>query len=283
MSNLLTQTNVNLDTGVPRQLPHVQIPDLPISTYMEIGEACRDTAGQLAAAGEAGVTVLENICRHYLLNSEHFGRSLAGMQAQGVKMGSAYVPGGPLPAWVTTSPEIMVPSGELGWTSSLSHSLQCLWGCLRTYPQEAVVVAIFVAAVIQQRMNNNRTGNDCKNDEDDDKPPIRGDQVSVSQPVIASYPTAIGDPRPITDPVTSINLALGHLTPPHASDRYQGKKRKATDEVSVTRREAEHVPKKHRTPDSRDGILISPSIKTAVMHKPAPRKKRGRPRKHNIA
>ena len=295
MPNLLTETNLNLDTCVPRQLTHVQMPDLPISTYTDVAEACRDIAGQLAAAGESGVAVLEDICRHFSLHSGHLGPLIADIQARGVKMGSAYIPGGPLPAWVTTAPEIFGESRGLGWMSSLSHSLQFSWDCLRSYACEAVLGAILVVVVVLQLRKNAGTGND--------KPPNRRDGVSVSQPAIASGPSAMGGQGPTTDLFASNNLALGHLTATQvrcqcpkkkrkvtdkvsvnpSEAEHISKKRKATAEVSIDRGEANHVSKKRQPLDSRDVMLTSPATATAATPKPTPRKKRGRPKKHNVA
>ena len=311
-----------MDTGVPSPPTHIQIPDLPISAYMHLGEACRANGGQIAAAGEgAGVAVLLGICRHYSLHAEHLRRLLADMQARGINMGSAYVPGGPLPTWVTTLPEIIVDSGELGWMPSLSHSLQCLWGCLQGHPLEAVVVAILVAVAVRQLWNRNGTGNDRKNHDDTEGPPIRedeipvsrpsrddnegppirgddncfsqpnhddherppiqGDDISLSQP---SYPPVMGGPGSTIDPVTLINMVVGHLTPTQASSPVANKKRKATDEVSADGGEAEHVSKKRQTSESGHVVLITPTTNAAETPEPAPRKKRrGRPRKHNKA
>lgn len=340
--NPLTQTNLDMDTGVPSPPTHIQIPDLPISAYMHLGEACRANGGQIAAAGEgAGVAVLFGICRHYSLHSEHLRRLLADMQARGINMASAYVPGGPLPTWVTTLPEIIVDSGELGWMPSLSHSLQCLWGCLQGHPLEAVVVAILVAVAVRQLWNRNGTGNDRKNHDDNEgppiredeipvsrpsrddnegppirgdetsvfqpnhddheEPPIRGDDTSLSQPIHddhegppiqgddislsqPSYPPVMGGPGSTIDPVTLINMVVGHLTPTQASGPGVNKKRKATDEVSADGGEAEHVSKKRQASDSAHVVLITPTTNTAETPEPAPRKKRrGRPRKHNKA
>ena len=320
MPNLLTETNLILDSCVPRQLTHVQIPDLPISTYTDVGEACRDIAGQLTAAGESGVAVLEDICRHFSLHSEHLDRFISDIQARGVTMGSAYIPGGPLPVWVTTVPEIFGETVEKGWMSSLSHSLKFLWDCLRTYTTEVVVGAIVVVAVILQLRRNAGTRNAGTGN---DRPPIREDEVSVSQPAIACGPSATGG-QGTTDLSASVNQALGHLPPtqaccqypekkrkgmeevsvnpgevkhvskkrkatdgvsvdPSEAERVSKKKRKATDEVSVDPSEAEHVSKKRQTFDSCIAILTNPAIETAVLPKPTPRKKRGRPRKHNVA
>ena len=314
LSKLLMETNLNLDTCLPRQLTHVHMPDLSISTYTNVGEACRDIAGQLEAAGESGVAVLEDICRHFTLHSGHLGRLIADIQARGIKMGSAYIPGGPLPTWVTSVPEIFGETVEKGWMSSLSHSLKFVWDCLRSYTTEVVVGAIVVVAVVLQLRRNAGTGKD--------KPPIRGDEVAVSQPVIAFDPSAIRGQGPTTDLSASINLALGHLPPTqacsqgpktkrkatdevlvdlseakHVSKKRQGadgvsvdpneaehvsKKRKATDQVPVDPGEAKHISKKRQTLNSRIVILTNPATETAVTPKPAPRK-RGRPRKHNVA
>ena len=319
MPNILTETNLILDTCVPRQLEHVQIPDLPISTYADVGEACRDIAGQLTAVGESGVAVLEDICQHFSLHSGHLDRFIENIQTRGVKMGSAYIPGGPLPAWVTTVPEVVGETIEPGWMSrlshSLSHSLQFLWGYLQSYTKEVVVGAILVVVVVLQLRRNTRknarTGND--------KPPTRGDEIPVSQPAIVPDPSAMGGQLPTTYPLPSINLAWGHLPPTQVCSQpvivppsamggqglttntvaslnlalpptqvcsqcqSQKKKRKATDEVSVDPGEAEHVSKKCQTKESRIVILSKPATVTTLTPKPAPRKKRGRPRKHIAA
>ena len=287
MPNLLTETNLNLDTCVPTQLSHVQMPDLPISTYADVDEACRDIAGQLAAAGESGSAVLEDICRHFSLHSGHLGRLIADIQARGVKMGPAYIPGGQLPAWVTTVPEVFGESRGLGWMSSLSHSLQSLWGCLRSYTWQTVFGAILVVVVVLQLRKNAGTG---KN-----KPPIRGDEVYVSQPAIAAQPSAIsamGGQGPTTNPPALINQALGHLSPTQVCCQRQKTKRKVTDEVSVDPREAGHVSKKRKATEdvaadpgeaehvSKKRQTADSMIETAVTPKP---KKRGRPRKHKVA
>lgn len=293
--NILAETNLILDTCVPRQLEHIQIPDLPISTYTDVGEACRDIAGQLAAAGESGVAVLEDICQHFTLHSGHLDRFIADVQARGVKMGSAYIPGGPLPAWVTTVPEIFGETVEKGWMSSLTHSLQFMWDCLRGYTTEVVVGAIVVVAVVLQLRRNARTRNS--------KPPIRGDEVPVFQPAIVPDPSAIGGRWPRTNTSASINLAWGHLTPTPVCSQSPKKKRKATDKDSVEPDEGEHVPKKRKATDedsvdpgegehvskkrekwdSRVVNLTRPATVSTLTPKPAPRKKRGRPRKHDVA
>ena len=142
-------------TSLALRLSDVEMPELSISTYRDLADACDAIGEPFMAAGETGgVSVIQDVCQHIAKNSSEIRGAIAQAQACGIDVRNVYVPGGSLPDWANTIPQILM--SEPRSTSWISHPLEGLGGLLRNHPIQLTVFALSAAAILQLRRWNGK-------------------------------------------------------------------------------------------------------------------------------
>lgn len=165
---------------------------------MGLPGACGDIAGPFAGAGlTGGASVVEGICQYFSADVNYLQGILAEAQAHSVNTSSPYVPGGPLPDWVTALPEIIF--NEPGWTFWLYQSLKTVGFWLGSHPWDTLTLEMLVTAIVRQLRNNDESDGQPLPYEGGDEDPyvqhrqpheegeVEPEQDNIAQPAIDSY------------------------------------------------------------------------------------------------